>query len=417
MDAAVHPTIRFYRLSDRDRQTPLACTADEIVSTSVSVDLKIPQCAAHTLSSIFIKGEDMTREEQLESLLILNKKGGILDSRKIQHNPFFELYEYDGKQLCSVISNGEIHFNLVDCWERNAVAIYDLRTAAVFRGMLEAIFSISARIVDKGIYPEIGNVAPPKMRQDPGKLLVTKRELLNSLSNFNYDIDEHPWMASTDRQALFLFISNTLFRFIVFHELGHLYNEHGKRNNEKDFFEVDEMGTESPQGGIDSQAREIIADTFAFQKLVEFQRFHLLSQQNEPVGKLLSSHFMKNEEDLIIFISQMVFIYFYMMESPNWAHENPIQWTHPPAQFRLKTILASLLEHGLLSIEKTKIPEIIQKALFVGPSILSVMFETFPEYNWLQILDNPKYREHYELIFSEIPRWITPNENRWANMS
>jgi hypothetical protein len=93
--------------------------------------------------------------------------------------------------------------------------------------------------------------------------------------------------------------------------------------------------------------------------------------------------------------------------------EDPVQWSHPPAQFRIQTIFASLLEHGLLSIGKKKMPEILQRCLFAGPSIAAVMFDTLPEYNWLQVLDQPKYRKHYELILAAIPRWLTSNDDRW----
>ncbi|MGD7153910.1 hypothetical protein [Ralstonia pseudosolanacearum] len=362
----------------------------------------------------FVYLEKMTREDELRKILERHRKGDILDGRSIDYNPFFALLEYDGRRLCSMVTNGEVFFNLVDSWERNSVAIYKLRTVAVFRGVLEAIFSISAKIVGNGIYPQVGGVNPPEFRPESKKLLLTKRDLLNSLSLFECDDEKYPWMNSVERQALFLFISNTLFRFVVFHELGHLYHEHGKRSVDGDFIENDSMDREDLQGGIDSQARESIADTFAFQKLAEFQQFHLLSQQDDPIGSLLSSHFMSTAEDLLVFVSQMAFIYFYMMESPTWAHENPVKWTHPPAQFRLQTIFAALLEHGLLGVSKERMPVILQKALMSGPSITAVMFDTPPEFDWLQILDQPRYREHYELIYAAIPNWLTPNEDRWG---
>ncbi|MBK5124396.1 hypothetical protein IQ288_31680 [Burkholderia sp. R-69980] len=356
----------------------------------------------------------MTSEE-VHALLVSEGKGGILDPKTIQHNLFFALFEYDGKQMCRAITNGKVEFFIADCWERNAVAIESLSSVVVFKGMLEAIFSIAAKIVDKGIFPSIGDVITSQPRFDPRKSLLTKRELLISLPPFDLEINKPTWFESPERQTLFMFIANTLFRFVTMHELGHLYHQHGKRSSLHGHYEFDELGAEEPDGSISAQAREIIADSFAFQHLAEFQLRHLLSERNTPVGSLLASHFMKSEDELLQFISQIIFIYFYMMESPNWAHREPAKWTHPPAQFRLQTIFASLLEHGLVSVHKEMMPKVLENALFLGPSITSLMFDIFPEYNWMRVLDQPKYRAHYEDILTEIPIWWK-DDNRWESL-
>lgn len=183
-----------------------------------------------------------------------------------------------------MVTNGEVFFNLVDSWERNSVAIYKLRTVAVFRGVLEAIFSISAKIVGNGIYPQVGGVNPPEFRPESKKLLLTKRDLLNSLSLFECDDEKYPWMNSVERQALFLFISNTLFRFVVFHELGHLYHEHGKRSVDGDFIENDSMDREDLQGGIDFRPASQSRIHLHFKNLLNSSSSIFCRSKTTPLG-------------------------------------------------------------------------------------------------------------------------------------
>jgi hypothetical protein len=358
----------------------------------------------------------MTREEELEIQMVSKGKGGILDVSLIEHNRFFAMFEDDGENLCSRVTKGEVHFNIIDCWEPNACAAYNLNTVVVFRGMLEVIFAICARIVDNGIFPEFGNIEEKCPSIEPGASWMTKRELLNSLPHFSYDQAEHSWIGMPEREALFMFLSNTLFRFVVFHELGHIFNEHGKRSDLPSFFEFDEMVAEDRPGNADSQAREIIADTFAFQKLVEYQQRHLRTMVlfGNPVAKLLSDRFMRSQDNLVIFVAKMTYVYFYMMESPFWAQREPAQWSHPPAQFRLQAILAALMEHSLLSIPKERMPEIVSRCLVDGSSITAAMFNIESELTWMQTISGRKYSDHYQALFAIMPRWYSASENRWS---
>ena len=58
----------------------------------------------------FVYLEKMTREDELRKILERHRKGDILDGRSIDYNPFFALLEYDGRRLCSMVTNGEVFF-------------------------------------------------------------------------------------------------------------------------------------------------------------------------------------------------------------------------------------------------------------------------------------------------------------------
>lgn len=354
----------------------------------------------------------MSREEELERILLQHGIGGILRDSRCAQNPFIGLFEYDGKMLCHLVTNGEVEFHLINDPRRNAVAVYSTNSVGVFVGMLDVIFKLSAKIVDGGLFPHVGNVETTSWNPDIHNTFESRESLLKSIEQFAWSQDRLPWIKSMERQALFMFIANTLFRFIVFHELGHIYNDHGRAKPKPDNFELDEMSTDHGLGNISSQAKESIADTFAFQLLVEYQRSHLEQQKDHPIGALLKEKLFQTDHDLVRFISQLIYVYFYMMETPNWLDTEPGSWSHPPAPFRLQTIYAALLEHSILSLTQKVIPDLLRQSIFLGSSTLAVIFNRYPDFNWLSILDQKKYRDHYKNIYMEMDNWVS-DEKRW----
>ncbi|MBN3785518.1 hypothetical protein [Burkholderia sp. Ac-20353] len=335
----------------------------------------------------------------------------------MKHNPLFELFEFDGGKLCPRVTCGEISFNFANGPEMNAAALYPEKTVVVFRGMMEAIFKISARLVGRGAFPLIGSLPGQSWTPDYALLFRTPSETLASLEPFENDVGQFPWLLSPERLALFMFISNTMFRFIVFHELGHFFHEHGGPKQAEHVMDFDEMAAPSSLGDIDQQAKELLADTYAFQRLMHFQREHLLTPYADPVRTLLASHFAGSDEDLAIFVGTIVYIYFQMTEVPGDRERDPATWKHPPAPFRLKTIFATTLEYGVLDIPPNAVTRILQATILRSQALITTMLDQHATDEWLGSMSAPKFGVHYERLLEAMPLWCTKDADRWDETS
>ncbi|SOE97607.1 hypothetical protein SAMN05414139_10752 [Burkholderia sp. D7] len=355
----------------------------------------------------------MTREEDVDWRLRLKGVKGILRGAEMKHNELFKHFEFDGEKLCPMVTRGEILFNFANGPELNAAALYPEKTVVVLRGMLEAIFKISARLVGRGAYPLIGSI--PEQRWVPNYALLFRApsETLASLEPFEFDVGRFPWLMSAERQALFMFISNTMFRFVIFHELGHFFHEHGGANSPEHVMDYDEMAAASRIGDIDQQAKELLADGYGFQRLLHFVRQHLLTPFPDPVRTLLATHFASSDEDLAIFVSTIVYIYFQMTEAPRDRHREPEAWSHPPAPFRLKAILATTLEHGVLDIRPNAAQRLLQASILRSQALITTMLDQHATEEWLGSVSGAMFDAHYERLLEAMPRWCTANPDRW----
>jgi len=355
----------------------------------------------------------MSREEDVTFTLQLQNIRGILDVHTIPDNQFFALYEYDGRQLCNLVTEGKIFFNLADSPKINALALYREKTVIVCRGMLEAILKIAAELVTRGAYPRLGNLADREWIVNPDQLFPSAHETLKSLTPFTCDKSRFPWLESEDRLALFTIISSTMFRFVVLHELGHFFHGHGQRSSEDHFVEFDGVAGPDSGGNVDAQARETSADAYAFGILLQLQRDHLKSQKHESFGRRLANEFHKSDEDLAVFLSSIVFIYFHMTESSGIRQSDPNSWRHPPAAFRLTTVLAGLLEHGALAVPAEAGPRILQTAVLRSEALLTTMLDRLHAIEWLGSMNDPKFLAQYSAIYEALPRWSSSAGPRW----
>lgn len=338
-----------------------------------------------------------------------------LDCRSIDDNPFFGLMEYDGVMMCKEVSNGVVRFCFADDSRKQAVAIYEENLIVMFRGMFEVLCKVAAKIVSKGLYPQLGASTKCNSSINPAREKFSAREIIDGELNFIWDIDNCPWRVDKERQALFVFSLSTLFRFVISHELGHLYYNHGDKEMRLGYngIEIDEIESNSRECGFNPQARELVADKFGFDLVVEFQKRHLDSQKDSGIGEILYKKLAQSEYDLALFVMQMMYVYFHVSERDIWKKENPETWSHPPAPFRLRTICAAVIEHGVLQIGSKEAKKLLQHVLESSDELVAVLLEKSPGSTWLVSSHESILSKHYEKIFPLLFVWSSSVAKNW----
>lgn len=341
--------------------------------------------------------------------------GPLLDPRGMHENPFFGLMEYDGVMICKEVSNGIVRFCFADDSRQQAVAIYAENLVVVFRGMFEVLCKVAAKIVAKGLYPNLGEATSCNWSINSAREKFSAREIINGELNFNWDDESCPWRMDEERKALFVFCLTTLFRFVISHELGHLYYKHGDKEKRLKYsgIEIDAIDSVSRERGFNPQARELVADKYGFDLVIDYQKRHLASQKHEGIGRILYEKLAKSDYDLAVFVMQMVYVYFYISERDVWKREDPETWSHPPAPFRLRTICASVIQDGVLEIKDEQALGVLNHVLLSSAPIIAVLFERKPEPTWLVSSREKILSEHYAKIFPLLFVWSSCREVKW----
>ncbi|MRV70685.1 hypothetical protein GJ700_02995 [Duganella sp. FT92W] len=355
---------------------------------------------------------DNKKRSRLEQCLGFRKTGeSFLDVASVESNPFFMLFNYDAEKLCELLTDGKVEFAIADSIRRQAVSVGSEQAVVIYKGMLDAIFKIAARIVETGALIQLNENFRKSMKTP--QHAQTARALLDETADFSWDETEYPWIKKREQQVIFMFSSNLLYRLVILHELGHLWHNHGERNELIDSINIDEMFGNSQAGSIESQARELIADNFAFDHLFAFTSFNLESQRFDEIGRFLFTNLVPDKYELAVFCLQMAFVYFYFMDSESWRARSPSEWTHPPHPFRLQALYMAFLADGFGSIEKEHREQVFKRGVQLGDSTIERIFGTPNNLKWLSEMGQNSYKEHFEMLHKHLPRWTNIERIAW----
>lgn len=345
---------------------------------------------------------------QIEEAFRIHKLGIKLDPSDVLNNKWFAIFETDAVEICQRVLGESVSFAFSASLSIQAYALYEARAVVVTAGMFDRLCRLAANVVGKGIYVGVGDQPAPSWQPCTAQSMSAAGTLL-STDTFIWNTTYFPWSKDPERALLFFYVLNTLFRFVLFHELGHIYYRHGKRFS-SNFVEKLECDVNGPplipvELAIPSQAREIAADNFAFRALVKIQKADLEQGKTTAVAKLLMSKLITNDHGLVTFITTSLYLYFYSMDRKNWMGDDPFLFTHPPAPFRLKTLLASLIDNEILGIPSSEATILASKAYFGAQAIVAVAYDQYPNPQWLDFLEADRYRKLYETIYAELPNW------------
>ena len=201
----------------------------------------------------------------------------------------------------------------------------------------------------------------------------------------------------------------TLFRLVVLHEIGHFHHQHGKRfTTAVDNVDIDSAQPQPlPQAeALDSQARELVADKFACDLMSRLLEDELGGLRQVRGMEAFARLYLDTAVKRTGFVLQVAYIYFVAIDRlPGADPALLVRPSHPPASFRLSTIVSTA--HTNVN-NPTKIREINAKAI-MADAIMAVALDRKPDVKWIAQLDNPVFRDHYERLYARVDAWaVTP---------
>ncbi len=316
-------------------------------------------------------------------------------------------FEKEARDICS--AHGA-QFAFVEGQNMQAAAIQDdVEIVVMYAGMFWMLCRLAAEITRSGAFINMTGEAEPIWTPDTKKSFKIPRTILEEGKPFDWKFESIGWKDLPERQMLFYTILSILFRFVIYHEVGHLENDHMRRRQiavSPILMDAPQPTLLNPVDAIPSQAREIIADNFAIFRVIELLSRELNLKDELAMTKVLRSKLMPNQEELVGFVLTIVFLYFRLADRNDWTSSSIKRLSHPPAPFRLKAILGAILEnHKKLAISDMAAQRLIKGIPMTGHAVMSVTLNVYPEMNWLRSISSSEHDEHYKCIFTEIPNW------------
>ena len=316
-------------------------------------------------------------------------------------NELYGYAQYEAKQLCEEITP-KLHFTFIHGTNLQAYAVYKSDMIVVTDGLFNFLCRLADRIVSKGLFTNIGRPTEPTWTPNLDNSLRTARELIQDKP---FDFASSAWKTDESRKGLFFYLLLTMFRFVVLHEMGHIYHKHGDRfNDEAAAMDID---TSQPQllpeiDALDSQARELVADKFAIDALKKILEVEIERIKQTPFLENLSGELLASKEKREIFLLQTVYLYFSATDRlPGLSATEAIRMSHPPAAFRLVTIAATMTKH--LNDEEVKHTTLA--ATIIGDSLISVALDRNPDPDWLVRMQDPLFSEQYKNLYQRVSMW------------
>ena len=331
--------------------------------------------------------------------------GRQLDTRAVPHNYWFSVLEMDARQMIAAfVGEQMIPFAMTESEKIQAAASYDPKVILVSGGLVDTICRFSFRLVDAGTFVAFGN-AEPNWKPSVDRSFETLQQLLRD-EPFCWDSANIPWIENDERVQLFAFLTISLHRFVVLHELGHVVYGHGKRTDVDSHLIIDGLDTDFADEtvAITSQAKELAADAYAINSLRrlfehEFDRLEL-----DPMRELLKSKLMNSPRERLGMVLFVAFAVFQILDRRNWTINLAMKASHPPAPARVKAAYATALEMKLEGVSAEDLQNIVREEHLRSHAVVSVGFDCYPDFDWIRRLDDAKFDAFMLKVVEEVPQ-------------
>ena len=330
----------------------------------------------------------------------------VVDPANIEHT-WLSVAQEQGQQLCRRSGLG-LTFTLNCTLNIQAYALYRHNMVVVSVGCVDFLCRLADRIVTKGIFQDVGAPAVTNWIPTPEDSAQTIRALILQ-ERFVYATAA--WRGDPERESLFAYLMITLFRLVVLHEIGHFHHQHGERFTGQ----VQHLDADSAQPtllpvalAVDSQARELVADKFACDLLSRILEDDITGLQRVRGMESFTRLYLDTAVKRTGFILQIAYLFFVTTDRlPDADPVTSVLMSHPPASFRLATIVATALTDVA---DQEKIRQI--NALAIGAdAVVAVVLDRIPNVNWIAQLDQPAFKAHYESLYARVDAWaITPQQ-------
>ena len=292
-----------------------------------------------------------------------------------------------------------------------AAAVHNPPTILVAGGLATRLCKLAAQLVTAGVFVAFGSAKPEwRPEKDLGLSMVEKHLAAN---DFIWSSAYIPWINDAERQQLFAFLVSSLTRFIVLHELGHIQFGRSRANEKQLPMNIDGDATDEDErrNAIISQAKEVIADSYAFNAHLrllntEYESTDLDSMRDLLFAKMLPSPRMRLRATLL-----SAFLVFQLLDRHYWTIQSALLATHPPAPFRMKSLYAAALNLKLSELPEKEIIEEVSVASILGNAVLSVGFNFFPNFDWLKTIEGEAFDSQFNEIFARMQKWNSAQRN------
>lgn len=344
-------------------------------------------------------------EEFIQKNIFLKTGESYFDFSAEEDDLYHEL-DFIGKALCLKYVEGQSSFYLIDSFRIQAAAIHKHHTVLVFKGMLELIFRTSAMMVG----------AERRQNEPDGVFYEPWRNSLGLWINggeFEWKNEEYWWLHTQKHRKVFDMLVEAMFVFLVLHEIGHLHNLHGKRRQSRttensslmeqlafihkafaDSEDVDEAGK------LDAHAREVIADTYAFQfMLTELKEcfFPDSEYKGADAGALSVANF-----SICIYA---VASFFWALSFQRPMRNDTQKDRYPSHAFRLSSIEAASLEHKVCHGDNALTRSGLVNGIESYTSKLTCVSNNNEFLEWRLAMNIPANQQHYERICAITANW------------
>ncbi|WP_146184730.1 hypothetical protein [Aeromonas sp. HMWF015] len=323
----------------------------------------------------------MKRLQELDDILFSNELGCIYDFLGDRDNglvfPFFAKYmdavKKVGLEFCVTTDTGI-----------RAGILYKHKLIFVSYGIFDRLCKLALLVHSSGVL----NGKPRTFN------FVDLHLVDNPFVGFNYEDQREE---SEGDSHLLLFIFDCLLSFVVSHEVGHYVNKHGNREKISD--DIEGHRKISRKTLIQSHARELVADNYAFRFLRKNIKDPIINS-NPIIEKLLPE--FKNEKGATLLALLFVACYFKLMDgnSPNSHFES----THPESAIRVHSIFATFIEPYMDTNEMEQYAQLFPLAITLLKAVFIHKDGTF-DFNWQGRAMTPEMIQWHSEICSEYTNW------------
>lgn len=344
---------------------------------------------------------------EIEELLSKYRQPRLMVVRPDDQSGWMRPFEMQAQHLCGIIGTD---FVFLESPVMQAVAIQDERSVVgVYAGMFWMLCRLASVVAGSGVFPAMKGDVEPEWKPEIRRSLKTPRELLEETVPFDWTMESIGWKQAGERQILFYAVLALSFRFVVLHEAGHIVNDHQLRRkvHGTDALLVDRPSPRllNPEEGVRSQAREIIADGFAFLHTIDTFNNEQTNGGHLEMAQIIRERLTPDAPALIRFALSIIFLYFRLSDRSDWQSLPIERLSHPPAPFRMKALFALLHEAKPLGIDEATANTIILETMASGDALMSVVLNTFPQPYWIKQISTPAHDRHFERIYEHCPNW------------
>jgi hypothetical protein len=327
-------------------------------------------------------------------------------SREDAPNSWYGVMQFEAESLCAQLEEPS-YFTFNSEARLQAYAVYDAHLVVVTAGLFDFLCRLVGRIVASGLFSTIGQPLTERTwNPDPLRSEQLPRELLRDEP---FNVVSPPWTEDSQRAGLFFYLLLTMFRFVVLHEIGHLYHRHGDRlGGVRVGMDIDTVQPRllREDCALNSQARELVADKFAMHLLLELQEVELERIARTELIAPLGEKLLNTAQKRVAFLLNAVYVYFSATDRiPNASPMDALRMSHPPAAFRYMTIAATALESTTSRIGEEAARKAVLAGGVGGDALLAIALNRKPDPAWITRMQDRSFSEHYGKLYERVDGW------------